>query len=198
MHTKDLKPDKRNARRHTDRNVEMIATSLQDAGFGRSILIANDGTILAGNATVEAAGAVGLDDVQIVESDGSKIIAVKRTDLDPDSEIATKLALWDNRTAELAEWDADTLAVLAEEVDLSGLWDDAELHAILEQDRITDPTNDEWLAAFEGGEMAAELDTVTMSFVIPRHEQPLVKETLKRFAANTGEALVAMVRSCQS
>jgi hypothetical protein len=127
----DLKPDKANARKHNPRNTGMIARSLQETGFGRSILLANDGTILAGNATVDAAGEVGLDDVLIVETDGTKVIAVKRTDLDPGSEMATKLALYDNRTAELASWDADVLDVLKDEMDLSGLFYDDELLKIL-------------------------------------------------------------------
>jgi hypothetical protein len=51
----DLKPDKRNARKHTPRNVGMIESSMQRDGFGRSVLLANnDGTIIAGNATIDA------------------------------------------------------------------------------------------------------------------------------------------------
>ena len=38
----DLKPDKRNARRHTPRNVGMIESSIQRDGFGRSVILAND------------------------------------------------------------------------------------------------------------------------------------------------------------
>jgi 16S rRNA G966 N2-methylase RsmD len=112
----DLKPDKRNARKHTPRNIGMIESSMQRDGFGRSVLLANDGTIIAGNATIDAASAAGIDDVLIVESDGTRVIAVKRTDVAPGSTEFHNLALADNRAAELAEWDADVLAGLQEEM----------------------------------------------------------------------------------
>lgn len=129
----DLKPDKRNARRHTPRNVGTIESSLQRDGFGRSVLLANDGTIIAGNATVDAAAQVGIEDVLIVESDGTKVIAVKRTDVEPGSERFKMLALADNRAAELAEWDETVIAALNEELDLSAFFGDDELAAVLQQ-----------------------------------------------------------------
>lgn len=143
-HIGDLKPDKRNARRHTPRNVGMIARSLREIGFGRSVLLANDGTILAGNATIEAAGEVGLEDVIVIETDGTKVIAVKRTDLEPTSEQATKLALFDNRTAELAEWDETVIESLNDEMDLSAFFRDDELARIL----AGMPDSNDWAGAF--------------------------------------------------
>lgn len=122
-HLGDLKPDPRNARKHGPRNQGAIAESLQRNGFGRSILLANDGTIIAGNATADAAGSVGLEDVLIVESDGRKVIAVKRTDVAPGSPEFHELAIADNRSAELADgWDLPVLADLAGEIDLGRFW----------------------------------------------------------------------------
>ena len=128
-----IKHDPRNARRHSPRNVGMVESSIQRDGFGRSILLANDGTVIAGNATIDAAASAGLDDVIVVESDGTKIIAVKRTDVAPGSEEFTRLALADNRAAELASWDADVLAGLNEEMDLSAFFGDDELAVLLGQ-----------------------------------------------------------------
>ena len=130
----DLKPDKRNARKHTPRNVGMIEHSIQTNGFGRSVLLASDGSIIAGNATYEAAASAGLDDVLIVESDGTKVIAVKRTDVQPGSERFHALAIADNRAAELAEWDATVLEELSGEIDLSAFFFDAELARVLQQE----------------------------------------------------------------
>ena len=140
----DLKPDKRNARRHTPRNTGMIEHSIQTNGFGRSVLLASDGSIIAGNATYEAAASAGLDDVLIVESDGTKVIAVKRTDVQPGSERFHALAIADHRAAELAEWDATVLEELSGEIDLSAFFFDEELQAILDGDvtiteGLTDP-----------------------------------------------------------
>lgn len=127
----DLKPDKRNARRHTVRNLGVIESSLQRDGFGRSVLLANDGTIIAGNATIDAAASAGIEDVLVVESDGTKVVAVKRTDVEPGSERFHLLALADNRAAELAEWDESVLAGLRDELDLSVFFADDELAKIL-------------------------------------------------------------------
>ena len=116
----DLKPDPNNARVHGARNREMVEASINRDGFGRSVLLANDGTIIAGNATYEAATAVGLDDVVIVETDGKKIIAVKRTDVEPGSPEFLNLAISDNRASELGEWNTDVLQAL--DNDLSAWW----------------------------------------------------------------------------
>jgi ParB-like chromosome segregation protein Spo0J len=125
----DLTPDPRNARRHTERNLSQIETSLREVGAARSIVVDETGTILAGNATVQAASQVGIERVRVIETDGSELVAVRRTGLSPEQK--RRLALFDNRAAELAEWDAGVLAALADETDLSALWDDEELSAIL-------------------------------------------------------------------
>jgi len=129
----DLKPDSRNARRHTPRNVGVIEHSIQTNGFGRSVLLAADGTVIAGNATIDAAASAGLEDVLIVESDGSKVIAVKRTDVAPGSPEFHALAVADNRAAELAEWEPAVLEELSGEIDLSAFFFDEELARVLEQ-----------------------------------------------------------------
>jgi DNA modification methylase len=124
-----LVPDPRNARRHSERNVGLITDALREVGAARSIVVDETGTILAGNATVTAAAQAGIDQVRIVEADGAELIAVRRSGLT--SEQKRRLALLDNRTAELAEWDTDVLASLAEDTDLSGLWDPDELAELL-------------------------------------------------------------------
>jgi ParB-like chromosome segregation protein Spo0J len=125
----ELTPDPRNARRHTERNLAQIKTALKAVGAARSIVVDEDGVILAGNATVEAAQLVGIEKVRIIETDGSEMVAVRRTGLTPEQK--RKLALFDNRSSELAEWDAGVLAALADQLDLSALWEDDELAAIL-------------------------------------------------------------------
>ena len=121
----DLKPDPKNARKHNERNIGMIVSSLQEVGAARSIVIDEDGQILAGNGVVEAAAEAGIERVQVVEADGETIIAVRRKGLTPEQK--AKLALYDNRTAELAGWDMDVVAELRTEIDLSGLWSRVEL-----------------------------------------------------------------------
>src|SRR5687767_12116351 len=99
-HLRDLSPDANNARVHNERNLGTIVDALHEVGAGRSIVIDEDGVVLAGNATIEAAAEVGIERVQVVDTDGSTLVAVRRTNLTADQK--AKLALYDNRAAELA------------------------------------------------------------------------------------------------
>jgi hypothetical protein len=107
MHISDLKTDSKNARKRTARGHEVIEHSLRELGAGRSIVIDKNGAIIAGNGVIESAEKAGITEIQVVPSDGSKLVAVQRTDLDLTTDAkARQLAFADNRTAELAEWDA--------------------------------------------------------------------------------------------
>jgi hypothetical protein len=138
-----LQSDPANARRHNPRNVSLIEEALQEVGAARSIVIDEDGVVLAGNATIEAAGNVGIEKVRIVEASGDEIIAVRRRGLTPRQK--TRLALFDNRAAELADWDAEVMAGLAraEEDLLATMWTASEIEALA----AAEPENDE-----DGGE----------------------------------------------
>lgn len=115
----DLVFDDKNFNKHTEFGMALIEKSLRNNGAGRSILIDKNNRIIGGNGVVEAAGQIGLEDVQIVETDGTKIIAVKRTDIDLDSKQGREMALADNATgaADLA-WDTDTIAEVEAEYDI--------------------------------------------------------------------------------
>lgn len=96
----DLKQDDCNFNKGTNRGKIMIKHSIETLGLGRSILLDKDNNIIAGNKTHETAEELGMDDVIIVETDGSKMVAVKRTDISLDSEKGREMALADNKTAE--------------------------------------------------------------------------------------------------
>jgi hypothetical protein len=89
--------------------------------------------VIAGNKTVEQAAQIGLDDIVVVDSDGSKLVAVRRTDIDLDSAAGRELAIADNRTSELGlEWDTEALEALQREgVNLGAFWNQDELDALL-------------------------------------------------------------------
>ncbi len=126
-----LTPDPRNARKHTQRNLAQIEAALREVGAAHSIVVDEAGVILAGNATVQAAMQAGLTCARVVEADGTELVAVRRTNLTPQQK--RRLALFDNRAAELAEWDTEVLASLADELDLSDLWEADELADLLAQ-----------------------------------------------------------------
>ena len=103
----ELKGDLKNRRFHTPRGAKMLLESIEQVGAARSIVIDEDNEILAGNGVVEAAADAGITKVQVVDTDGHTLVAVRRTGLSPDEKRA--LAIYDNRTGELSKWDADQL-----------------------------------------------------------------------------------------
>ena len=129
----DLIPDHANANKGTQRGRAALESSLRRYGAGRSILVDRNGRIIAGNKTAEVASDIGMDNVIVVQTDGTQIIAVQRTDLDIDSETGRGLAYADNRVGELSlDWDAEqVLADLDAGVNLSGLFDKEELDELL-------------------------------------------------------------------
>lgn len=126
----DLMPDPNNARSHGPRNVGMIADGMGKVGAARSIVIDEQGRVLAGNATVEAAAQAGIERVQIVDADGNTLVAVRRSGLTETQK--RQLAYYDNRAAELAEWNPEQVAAdAADGMQTRELFSDAELMAIL-------------------------------------------------------------------
>ena len=136
-HIKDLVPDPKNRRKHTPRNVGMIVDALHKVGAARSIVIDENNEVLAGNATIEAAGEAGITQLKVIDATGDEIVAVRRTGLT--SAEKRDLAMYDNRTGELADWDATQLLEDAKnEVDLSAFFYDEELQAILDSAQDVD------------------------------------------------------------
>ena len=106
----ELIPDDKNFNKGTEYGNSLIEKSLRKFGAGRSVLIDKNNRIIAGNKTIENASAIGLDDVIVVETDGKKIVAVKRTDIDLDSKEGRELALADNATSKAnLVWDLEEL-----------------------------------------------------------------------------------------
>ena len=124
-----LVSDHKNARRRTDRSSQLIKDSLKKYGAARSIVIDEENRVLAGNGTIEGAKAAGIKNVRIIETDGDEIIAVKRTGLSEDQKVG--LALADNRTADLSEWDQEMLHQLSEEHDISDWFSKEDLDELL-------------------------------------------------------------------
>ncbi len=120
--------DARNANKGTRRGADIILNSLKKLGAGRSIVLDKNGRIIAGNKTAEQAAKAGLDDVLVVKTDGKRLVAVQRMDLDLENDArAMELAIADNRAGELSlDWDAEALKAIGAEIDLSGLFDEEE------------------------------------------------------------------------
>lgn len=125
----DLKSDHKNARRRTDRSSDLIKESLQRYGAARSIVIDEENRILAGNGTIDGAKAAGIRRVRIIESEGDEVIAVRRSGLSEEEKVG--LALADNRTSDLSDWDQEMLRRLSEEHDISPWFEQDDLDELL-------------------------------------------------------------------
>ena len=100
--------DARNYRKHSDKNKELINKSLKECGAGRSIVIDNEDNIIAGNGIYEQAQKLGLK-TKVIETDGSELVVVKRTDLATDDNKRKQLAVMDNSTSDSSEFDFELL-----------------------------------------------------------------------------------------
>lgn len=130
--------DVENANKGRRRGRELLEASLDKYGAGRSVLVDRHDRVIAGNKTVEAARAAGMESITVIETDGSSLVAVRRGDLDlKKDKKARELAIADNRVGELdLEWNPEVLASL--DVDLKQFWNENELNSLLKDFRRTD------------------------------------------------------------
>lgn len=84
-------------------DVDAVARSLEQFGQRKPIVAKADGTVIAGNHTLQAARQLGWDTIAVVR-------------VDDDDTTAKAFALADNRTAELGGYDEQALADLIREV----------------------------------------------------------------------------------
>ncbi|HEY6362710.1 MAG TPA: hypothetical protein VIX63_16495 [Vicinamibacterales bacterium] len=124
-HIRDLTPDPVNRRQHTPRNLGLVVEALQTVGAARSIVIDEAGMVLAGNGVLEAAAEAGIERLRVVDADGETLVAVRRTGLSDEQK--RRLAMYDNRSAELALWNVEQLKLDdAAGLDLQPFFTDAE------------------------------------------------------------------------
>lgn len=139
----DLTPDENNANRHTERGTDMLSKSLERYGAGRSILVDQDGNVIAGNATLEAAAEKGLG-IKVVQTDGHDLVVVQRTDLSIDSATGRGLAIADNRVSQVnLDLDISALQYAAEMgVDLGAWFTPDETAKLFDADLAVNATGD--------------------------------------------------------
>ena len=141
----DLVPDIRNANKGTERGQYMVEHSLSQYGAGRSILADTEGRVIAGNKTLQAAADLGIP-VRVVETDGTELVVVQRTDLDlADGDKARLMAYADNQASAVGlDWSAEEIAIdIGEGLDLSGEFFEFELEDMLAELNVTTKNLDE-------------------------------------------------------
>lgn len=131
--TESLIPYARNSKQHPKEQINKIASQINQVGFLVPIIVDKDMVVIAGHGRLEAAKALGMDEVPIV-------IASHLTE-----EQATAFRIADNKVAE-SGWDMPMLAFelgtlerLGIDLELSG-FDMAEARSVLQSFGGTDPS----------------------------------------------------------
>lgn len=160
--------DDKNFNKHTEQGMTLLEKSLQELGAGRSILVDKNNNIISGNGIAEAAGRVGIKKVRVIEVQGDELVAVRRTDMELDSEKGRKMALADNATAAVdLSWDYDTLQTVADEFDI-----DTEEWGV-EMDTINQDDFGDQFSLPDG-----EKGLATMNFTLANEQAEKIKEAL--------------------
>src|SRR5262245_22411548 len=96
--------DPDNARLHSDENIDAIMKSLKEFGQDQPLVVQKQGMIVRkGNGRLQAALKLGWEWIAAFVVDESDVRAVAR-------------AIADNRTAELASWDEERLAIMLQSI----------------------------------------------------------------------------------
>jgi DNA modification methylase len=123
-----LIPYARNARTHSDEQVSQIAASMREWGWTNPVLVAEDGTIIAGHGRVSAAQRLGFTEVPVMVARGWTE-AQRRA-----------YVIADNKLALNADWDIGMLATELRELDTGEIdlgllgFDEGELEGLLTWD----------------------------------------------------------------
>lgn len=94
--TSELKLNAKNPRKN-DEAVDTVAKSIQEFGFKNPLIVDSAGTVWCGNTRLKAARKLGIEEVPCIVAD------------DLTEEQIRKLALIDNKSSEIAEWDFELL-----------------------------------------------------------------------------------------
>lgn len=102
----ELKLNPKNPRKNDDA-VDTVAKSIQEFGFKNPLIIDGNGIVWCGNTRLKASRKLGLEEVPCIVAD------------DLTEEQIRKLALIDNKSSEIAEWNFDLLKDELLDLDLS-------------------------------------------------------------------------------
>ncbi|QIK78867.1 ParB N-terminal domain-containing protein [Sphingomonas piscis] len=93
----DLRPDPRNARTHSKKQIDQICASIWEFGFTNPVLVDEQSMLIAGHGRLRAAREMGLAEVPVIELSGLSEVQKKA------------LRLADNKIALNAGWDTEIL-----------------------------------------------------------------------------------------
>lgn len=173
-----IRLDGRNVRVHDERSKQAIAQSLKELGAGRSILIDAENVVIGGNGVYQEAEELGLP-VKIIESDGSELIAIKRTDLKTDDAKRKALAIADNRTNDLSFFDDEKVAELLAECEGLTLSSGFTGEEIEKLNQLSGVLNDLEQNSFANS-IKALAEVFSITFVFPKSNGNVVTEYIRQ------------------
>jgi DNA modification methylase len=97
--SEQIKPNPKNTRTHSKKQVRQIAASIRELGFAAPVLVDEYNVLIAGHGRLEAAKSLGMASIPVIVVEGLSD-AKKRA-----------LMLADNRIAQSAGWDRERLAI---------------------------------------------------------------------------------------
>ena len=108
MRLSEIKPYKKNAKKHDETQIKNVMQSIKEFGVVQPIVVDRNNTIIIGHCRYEAMKRLGYDELQ---EDWVKVVELSE-------EEAEKLRLLDNKLNE-SEWDMDLLAEDVPQLDFS-------------------------------------------------------------------------------
>ena len=108
MRLSEIKPYKKNAKKHDETQIKNVMQSIKEFGVVQPIVVDRNNIIIIGHCRYEAMKRLGYDELQ---EDWVKVV-------DLSEEEAEKLRLLDNKLNE-SEWDLDLLKDLVPSIDFS-------------------------------------------------------------------------------
>lgn len=117
--TSDIQLDDRNANLHNSYGMGQLEKSIEQNGVIEAVTISNDNVAISGNARTEKFVLKGMDDCILVESDGTKPVIIKRTDIKSKTKAFYNAALAANLVAkDNIIMDADVTDAICEEYEI--------------------------------------------------------------------------------
>lgn len=112
----ELVIDDDNVNDGTERGQELLDSSIEQFGAGRSVLIDKDNKLMAGSHVLKSAKKNGIKKVILVDTEGEVLVAVRRKDIDLDTKEGRELALADNAVGKAnLSWNKEALKKAEEE-----------------------------------------------------------------------------------
>ena len=102
-----LRDHPRNYRQHPDDQLDHVIESIKEHGFYRNVVVAKDGTILAGHGVVAACRRMKMENIPVV-----------RLNLDPESPSALKMLTGDNEISHMGVVDDRLLSDILKDIKL--------------------------------------------------------------------------------